>query len=154
VHGIDAWQESINLSSSAGFGQAVFLSDELPESLPVDGPYDFVSAFSIFTHLSEAAARSALVALRTVVHEGSVLALTIRPIEYWEFALASPHLSFNSLTLDQQRSTISQLRSDHTSSGFAFVPHPSSHSGVYGDASMTVDWLRAEAKGWRLSGFD
>ncbi len=57
-------------------------SDLLPERLPFDGPFDLAFAFSVFTHLSEAAHEAVLRALHRALAPGAILVVTIRPPEY------------------------------------------------------------------------
>ena len=57
-------------------------SDFLPERLPFDEPFDLAYAFSVFTHLSEAAHERCLAALHAGLRPGGILVVTIRPPAY------------------------------------------------------------------------
>ena len=54
-------------------------SDFLPERLPFDEPFDLAYAFSVFTHLSEAAHERCLAALHDGLRPAAILVATIRP---------------------------------------------------------------------------
>src|SRR5690606_1155099 len=83
IFGVDAWEVSLVHSRDAGFADKVFKSDEVPNSFPFKEPFDFLFSFSVFTHLSEKATIASLNALRGAAKTGAVLAITIRPIEFW-----------------------------------------------------------------------
>jgi SAM-dependent methyltransferase len=54
----------------------------VPEQLPFEQPFGLAYAFSVFTHLSEAAHMASLHALHAAVAPGGLLVATIRPPEY------------------------------------------------------------------------
>jgi SAM-dependent methyltransferase len=57
-------------------------SDFLPERVPFDQAFDLVFAFSVFTHLSEAAHERSLAAIHAGMRPGGILIVTIRPPAY------------------------------------------------------------------------
>ena len=57
-------------------------SDVFPERLPFDESFDLAFAFSVFTHLSEAAHERCLGALSAGLGPGGILVVTIRPPAY------------------------------------------------------------------------
>jgi hypothetical protein len=122
----------------------VFKSDELPDRLPVEGGFDLLTAFSVFTHLSPEATRRSLAALRRAAHPGGILAATIRPTEYWDFAIAGP--------LRARGDEVREMQLAHDRDGFAFLPHPKREH--YGDTSMTIAWLQRAADGWAVASVD
>ncbi|MEY3206086.1 MAG: hypothetical protein RLZZ21_2417 [Planctomycetota bacterium] len=69
LHGVDPWHRSIDLCREHGIPCRLALSDYVPRSLPYDGPFDLVYAFSVFTHLSESTARAALSTIRRSIAE-------------------------------------------------------------------------------------
>ena len=97
---------------SAGLGPYFHLSDFLPTHLP-DGEdkFDLIYAFSVFTHLSERAFRVAPAALRNYVRADGLLAITIRPVEYWQFAVYVGSAE------------AARLEHRHRTNGIAFYPH-------------------------------
>lgn len=142
VHGVDPWIESINRCREAGITN-VSLSDYLPQGLPVDTNFDFAYAFSVFTHLSERATKTALAAIHKHVAPGGILCITIRPIEYWR--MVYPNWPEAQLAEYEKR--------HHT--GFAFHPHARDAIDgdvTYGDTSMTLDYLATVCSeaGWQL----
>lgn len=140
LHGVDPWHRSIDLCREHGIPCRLALSDYVPRSLPFDGPFDLVYAFSVFTHLSESTARAALSTIRRSIAEDGLLCLTIRPVEYWH------HHGPNG-----EPACIDQ----HRHHGFAFLPHanrePVAGEITYGDTSMTLDHLAMLAEGWTIA---
>lgn len=148
IFGVDAWEQSLEHSRSAGFGDIVARSDEVPATLPVEGPFDFAFAFSVFTHLDETAALAALGALRGAMAEGGILTITFRPVEFWDFAASG--------SLSGRVAEVRQRLKDHRANGFAYLPHRSADAREvhYGDTSMTLDWLAPRLQGWQIVGID
>lgn len=132
----------------------LFLSEEVPASLPVDGQFDFISAFSIFTHLSKEATLASLKTLRASTCAGGVLAITIRTIEYWEQSINSRHSVVSNSSPKDKEQLLNKLVADHPLTGFSFIPAKFSKSGTYGDSSMTIEWLEENATGWKVIKFD
>jgi SAM-dependent methyltransferase len=144
IVGCDPWDRALALCREAGLTCRLDQTDYLPESLPYpDGSFDFAYAFSVFTHTSAKATRTALSALRKVIRPDGVLAITLRPIEYWSFARDIP---------DSEKP---ELESAHRRTGFAFRPHATGVAEpTYGDTSMTVEFLVTEHPGWRVASLD
>lgn len=144
--GLDPWNQSIEVCQNAGLTKNFLISDYLPHSLPVGTTrFDLIYAFSVFTHLSKKAALTALNTLRDYVNEDGVLAITIRPIEYWQL---DPKVSE-----DQKNDLIAS----HQETGFAFHPHdrePVDGDITYGDTSMTVEWLTQNCPRWKVVATD
>jgi len=144
IAGCDPWDRSLALCREAGLTCRLDQTDYLPESLPYpEGSFDFVYAFSVFTHTSAEATRTALSALRKVIRPDGVLAITLRPVEYWAFARDIPEPAKP------------ELESAHRRTGFAFRPHATGAAEpTYGDTSMTVEFLVTEHPGWRVASVD
>jgi SAM-dependent methyltransferase len=143
VVGVDAWDASLKSCRECGWSDKVFKSDDVPQSLPVPGKFDLLTAFSVFTHLSKDAATQSLKALREAARDGAILAMTFRAIEYW------PYMKERSLATEPR---IPELMREHETDGFAFLPSPG--AAHYGHTSMTVDWLRKYAEGWDVAALD
>jgi SAM-dependent methyltransferase len=147
IYGIDPWDLSINLCNEARLPGMFFQSDYLPTNLPVgDVTFDLIYAFSVFTHLSPRAMNTSLVTLRKYIAPKGLLALTIRPVEYWNAVHGTD------VVPDSQ-----PLIAAHRHKGFAYNPHPRPqvHGDVtYGDASMTLEYLRDHCPGWRVVDYD
>jgi SAM-dependent methyltransferase len=145
--GVDPWDASLALCKQAGLTRNFLRSEYLPSELPVgDRKFDLLYAFSVFTHLSSRAVLAALSALRKYVKDsGSLLAITIRPIEYWAFA---SHISAD----DADR-----LRRAHDEHGFAFWPHerePVDGDITYGDTSIALEWFAKHCRDWEVKAID
>ena len=144
IYGCDPWDASLNICRDNGLACHLAQSDYIPTSLPFSGPFDLVYAFSVFTHLSERATRTSLSTLAQQVSDRGVLALTIRPVEYWGYHQHS----------DETRRA--QLRIEHRKSGFAFFPHNREKVDgdiTYGDTSMSFEWLETNVSGLRIRQF-
>lgn len=146
VIGVDPMESSIAQCRSARLGRYFHLSDYLPRELPVGAEkFDFIYAFSVFTHVSERAFRVALATLRNHVRADGLLAITIRPVEYWQFATY----------LGSEQAA--RLEQDHRTNGIAFYPHggtPVDGDITYGDTSVTLSWLAQNCPGWSIAALD
>jgi len=152
VYGVDAWESSLDHSRRSGFGSVVRKSDEVPDCIPFDEKFDFLFAFSIFTHLSKKATIASLKALRGAAKNGAVLAITIRPVEFWaEAQKGLTHLKANQAVMDD-------LIADHHRCGFAYYVQDNLNDQVeechYGDTSMTLKWLLDHMEGWKYEKSD
>jgi SAM-dependent methyltransferase len=146
-YGVDPWELSINLCREARLPGNIALSDYLPESLPVgETRFDLIYAFSVFTHLSQRAANTALSTLKKYLKPSGLLVITIRPIEYWSTFVSSEAAPW-----------AQRLVAAHREHGFAFAPH--SRAAVdgditYGDTSMTIRYLQESRPDWLVIGYD
>jgi len=134
LYGCDPWDISIDICKEDGVLGHFAISDYLPKSLPFEGKFDLIYAFSVFTHLSERATTACLTTMADALAPGGVAAITIRPVEYWDF-----DQRFN----DEERKA---LVANHNDTGFAFSPHNRSAVDgdvTYGDTSMTFEYLRS-----------
>ena len=143
--GLDPSAEAIRICQSDRLGGNFALTDFLPTSLPVQNrKFDLVYAFSVFTHTSKRATRAALQSLRKYVAPSGLLAISIRPREYWA---SDPRV----------QNEAEELRRLHDTVGFAFSPHarpPVDGDLTFGDTSMTPAWLQANAPEWKIVDLD
>lgn len=133
IYGCDPWDQSINQCKADRVLGQLAVSDYLPEQLPFTGKFDLIYAFSVFTHLSKRATAQCLNTLANSLAPGGVLAITIRPLEYW-----GPNTNLDPQILED----MTQL---HKAEGFAFNPHnraPVDGDVTYGDTSMEISYLR------------
>jgi len=132
--GVDPWNESIEICNDSGLVKNFLMSDYLPSELPVNNTkFDLIFAFSVFTHLSERATSTCLETLSRYVTSNGIIAITIRPVEYWDIDVHA-----------QAKNLVEKQKELHGSVGFSFLPHNrDSVDGdiTYGDTSMTVAWL-------------
>lgn len=150
VTGVDPWAPSIELCRQAGLGANFKQSEYLPSTLPVDDTrFDLIYAYSVFTHLSEAATLAALGALRKCISDAGVLVITVRPVEYW------------ALTRYIREPEAAALTVQHRTRGFAFYPHPQGHEhnavstdATYGDTSIAFEWLQQHCPHWSVKLID
>lgn len=143
--GLDPSDEAIRVCRSDRLAGNLRVTDYLPSALPVeDCMFDVIYAFSVFTHTSERATRAALQSLRKYITPPGLLALTIRPREYWA-------------SQPQYRKQSAEFERLHDSIGFSFSPHGRAAVDgdvTFGDTSMTLEWLQAHAPEWKIVDFD
>lgn len=137
VYGVDPWDRSLEECNKCNLHGKLFLSDYLPRNLPTpaDVKFDLIIAFSVFTHLSEKATHIAVETLTKVLTNDGIIAITIRPVEYW-----SSHVE--RLT----EPVVDKMINQHMRSGFAFFSHNGKQfegEATYGDTSMTVEYIRS-----------
>jgi SAM-dependent methyltransferase len=143
IFGVDPSNHSIELCRQHGMRGHFALSDWIPRTLPCDGPFDLIYAFSVFTHLSEKVAEVSLGTLRNVLSESGLLVMSIRPEEYWHHHEGGKHAL--------------EMKSRHALTGFAFLPHnrtPIEGEVTYGDTSMSIDYIKQKFTGWQVVGVD
>lgn len=147
VYGVDPWDKSIELCREHGLGDNYLLSDYLPRTLPTEPVhFDMIYAFSVFAHLSMRTAKLCMQTLRGSLKDDGLLVITIRPVEYWPADICA-----------KRDNTVDEMIATHRREGFAFKPHqrePVEGEITYGDASMSLDWIRANFPGWRVVGTD
>lgn len=147
VYGFDPLEQAVGLCRDHNLFGTIEKCDFLPDALPCPGvEFDLVYSFSVFTHTSERATRTALQALRDRVKPGSVVVITIRPGGYWQQA-SGIHAVADAASYEAR----------HEAEGFAFFPHPREPVDgdvTYGDTSMTIDWLRRAAPFFEVAKFD
>lgn len=145
IYGLDSWQTSITLCHQHGMTENIRLSEFFPERLPVpDAGLDVIYAFSVFTHLSRPALLKCLMTLRSCLRPDGLLAITIRPADYWHISPQACATGNTELML-----------SAHERDGFAYMPITTPISSQdYGEASMTLAWLAAHAPGLKIVASD
>jgi len=141
ITGLDPWPPSLERCEQTGVHGNVKLIDYVPRSLPVEGAYDIIFAYSVFTHISERAQAAVLKAMRSVIKPDGLLALTIRQRNYWEQAP------------DPDADKRKMLLETHERDGFAFHRHsdePTHRAADYGDTSETLDYIRRVWTDWKI----
>ena len=139
IYGVDPWDESINICKNNAVKGNFAVSDYVPVTLPFEKKFDLIFAFSVFTHLSEKTAHAVLTTLRRYISAEGILALTIRPKEYWKYhkeGILAPKM----LPL-------------HEKTGYAFEPHKlKSIDGdiTYGDTSISLDYFERNFHEWKI----
>jgi SAM-dependent methyltransferase len=140
LYGCDPVQWILDVCRQCRVPATLVRSDFLPERLPFSEPFDLVFAFSVFTHLSEAAHEWSLRALHGAMAPGAILVVTVRPPDYLRLSpLMRPALE--SLSSDR-RLSIDEPR-------HFFVPHPAEDSHpqyeademTYGEAVITLPYI-------------
>ena len=87
----DAWPSTIALLEGAGFKNRIFaVSEVLKEGEVAPGAYDFIYAFSVFTHLRRDAFENNLPLLLGALKPGGKLYLTVRHADYLPRVKAGP----------------------------------------------------------------
>jgi SAM-dependent methyltransferase len=144
--GVDPSDTAVAACAADKMFGSIRQSDYLPVRLPVDGTrFDLSYAYSVFTHTSRRATFAALKVLRDTIRADGVLAITVRPIEFWDVQGGLD---------DADRA---RLKEAHQRDGFAFFPHggaPVDGDITYGDTSMDPDWLAGQCPEWELRRHD
>jgi len=147
IWGLDPWDRSIELCREHHIPVNLAVSDYVPKSLPVgDTRFDLIFAYSVFTHLSPRCALQVMKTAREYVKADGLLAITVRPPEYWSLHAAFP-----------VGVTAEAMLAAHRDAGFAFIPHnrpPIDGDVTYGDSSYSLDYVRRTWTGWTVVGTD
>ena len=143
--GCDPVEEILEVCRRSRVPAELARSEFVPERLPFDGPIDVAFSFSVFTHISEAAAETCLRAIHAALAEGGLFVVTIRPPAYLDFD-AKMHAARDALGPDP----VAALRE----SRYVFVPHPTDghpqyESGemTYGEAVISLPYVRERWSG-------
>ncbi|HET7827036.1 MAG TPA: class I SAM-dependent methyltransferase, partial [Anaeromyxobacter sp.] len=145
IWGCDAWESSLALCGRYRVRAHLAPCDEVPTGAPFPGvTFELVYAFSVLTHLSERTAKAVMGALRRSVARDGLCAVTVRPVEYWDY---HPQ--------QQNAVDVARMKRDHARSGFAFTPHnrpPVGGEVTYGDASISLDYIARNWTEWSVAG--
>jgi SAM-dependent methyltransferase len=133
LYGCDPVQMILDVSRQTRVPATLARSDFVPERVPFEGSFDLAFAFSVFTHLSEAAHESSLRALHAALRPGAILVVTVRPPAYLH---VSPLLERTPIEPDEAR--------------YLFVAHAAQDSHpqygggdmTYGETVMTLPYIR------------
>jgi hypothetical protein len=144
--GVDAMDQAIGRCRADGVLGELVHSNYIAEELKVgERRYDLIFAYSVFTHTPLRVAQVALATLRRKLRNNGLLAITIRPVEFWAMNTALP--------AEQARA----LAASHRASGFSFLPlgvTAPNGEDIYGETSMTPAWLAAHFPDWEVEGYD
>ena len=142
IFGVDPMQGSLDICQRDGVPGNITTCELLPtETVEPEVKFDLINCFSVFTHLSASAHTIVLAALRNLVADDGLLFLSIRSRRYWE-------------QVQSQSGPVvtAQQLADHELRGFSFLAgHRESNLGKnYGDASISLDYVRQHWTGWNL----
>jgi SAM-dependent methyltransferase len=137
LYGCDPVERILDVCRDNHVPATLALSDFVPERLPFEEPFDLAYAFSVFTHISEAAHHACLRALHESLRPGGILVVTVRPAAYMELSPALQRVG---------RSSGELMAEPH----FLFVPHPAAPSHLqyeggemtYGETVITLPYIR------------
>ena len=126
LHGCDPVEDILDVSRTSGVPAKLARSEFLPESLPFEEKFDLVFAFSVFTHVSEAAHLASLKAIHSGLDPGGLFVVTIRPPAYIDLnPLMKPAVD----RLGPDR--LNELRKPQ----YVFVPHNTEGHPQYDNAA-------------------
>ena len=126
LHGCDPVEDILDVSRQSGVPATLARSEFLPETLPFEEKFDVVFAFSVFTHISEAAHMASLEAIHSGLKPGGLFVVTIRPPAYIDLnPLMKPAVD----RLGPNRLT--ELRKPQ----YVFVPHNTEGHPQFDDAA-------------------
>lgn len=143
LYGCDPVEDILQVSRDSRVPANLARSEFLPERLPFEEKFDLVFAFSVFTHISEAAHFASLRAIHDGLAEDGLLVVTVRPPAY---------IDFNPL----MKPAIDRLGPDYAARlqepRYVFVPHETDGHPQYDDAAedpmsygetvITLPWVR------------
>jgi SAM-dependent methyltransferase len=123
LHGCDAWDMSLDLAKACMLQNMLVKSDSLLAELPYPlGSFDYIYAFSIFTHLDESAFKGCLKGIGNMLKPNGRAIFTVRPRRFWL------HTSANVANYDSdQKGIIFQHESND--------PH-------FGNTTVDLQWVK------------
>jgi SAM-dependent methyltransferase len=128
----------------ARFAQSEFL----PDRLPFDERLDLAFAFSVFTHLSEAAHERCLLALHRSLRPGGILIVTIRPPAYLSSCVPlRPRLDELGSNVQAALAAPRYLFVPHAAEPSHPVQHDESQTD-YGETVITMAYIRERWCRW------
>lgn len=139
LFGCDPVENILEICRATRVPANLFRSDFLPDRLPVDRRFDLVFAFSVFTHISERAARATFSAIGEALNPGGLFTFTIRP---------SAYLDMNPLMAPLVKELGERREEVLAGPAYLFVPHGEDghpqYDGTemsYGEAVITRPWI-------------
>jgi SAM-dependent methyltransferase len=140
LYGCDPVQGILDVCRANGVAATMARSEFLPERVPFAESFDLVFAFSVFTHLSEAAHERCLSALHAALAPEGILVVTVRPPSYLSQCEAMHPL----------RDALGPDAAILAGARYLFVAHeadpghPQRHGDAidYGETVVTIDYVR------------
>jgi SAM-dependent methyltransferase len=134
--GVDAMHQAVQRCKDDNVLGRIVQSEYIATDLDVgDRRYDLIVAFSVFTHTPLRVAQVALANLRRKIRNNGLLAITVRPVEFWA------------------QSGSEDYAEAHRTTGFSFKPigvTAPDGEDIYGETSMTPQWLSASFPDWEI----
>jgi hypothetical protein len=147
----DAWQRSLELLGQGNFRNRVLRVPELLEadSLPADH-YDFITSYSVFTHLRPDVFANNVAFLQRSLKRGGTLYLTVR---HEDFIFHMQRQTQRSRDRDFYRTSGDQVRDElrKTGSYFMLSGGAMEDKSVFGDTMVTTGFL-GQFGDWRYLG--
>ena len=142
-HGVDTDPQAIQLCRTGGMQGSFAVISPTAQMLPVEGQrFDLILAYSVFTHTPPALTAKTLATLRRHIRPNGVLALTIRPAEFWAMSGVAE---------------AGALLETHRTEGAAYrslgIVSPDGEE-LYGDTSCTIPHLASLAPDWEVVAAD
>jgi 2-polyprenyl-3-methyl-5-hydroxy-6-metoxy-1,4-benzoquinol methylase/LPS sulfotransferase NodH len=142
LHGVDPMRASLEICRRDGVPGTVTGCPSLPlHGVDLGIRFDLINCFSVFTHLAEQAHAVVLAALRGLIADDGLLFLSIRSRAYWHHRRTQ-----------LGDALVAQRRAEHDRTGFSFLrgPEGSELGADYGDASISLDYVRTRWTEWNL----
>ncbi len=143
LYGCDPVDDILDVCRQGGVPADLARSEFLPETLPFSEKFDLIFAFSVFTHISEAAHIASLKAIHDGLEPGGLFVVTIRPPAY---------VDFNPLMQPAIERLGPNYHDELLGSKYVFVPHetnghPQYDSAAeaamsYGETIITLPYIR------------
>jgi SAM-dependent methyltransferase len=148
IFGVDPMKQSLDQCAMHKVRGNLAQSDYLCRSLSFnDTKFDLVIAFSVFTHLSKRAMNDALCTIRSRVTDHAILAVTVRPANYWKVSKQYDHKDID----------VEECIEKHNTEGFVFHPQncaPIDGDITFGDTSISLNYIKENWHGWEVLATD
>jgi SAM-dependent methyltransferase len=161
LHGCDVDPEILQVCRDTGV-PGTLVATEPGAPLPYDdGTFDLAYAYSVFSHLSEDAAKGALAELARVVRPGGQLTFTTQGTRFLDLCVAIRRKRKRRGDLSQAEETIDAFFANPRKAQRAFDKGRHAYTGVGGTGVLTGDfygwaaiperWLRQHATGFDVA---
>jgi SAM-dependent methyltransferase len=149
IYGVEPWAKSLEICREDGVLGHLVPCDYLPDSLPFpEAHFDLIYAYSVFTHTSLKVTQRAISTLRKYVSPSGMLALTVRPLEWWQIDTFRQRPGFD----------LARQLSEHKLRGFAFLPsdwnRPPDGESIFGDTTIASSWFTQSFPVWSVRSYD
>lgn len=142
LQGTDCDPEMVDYCSSVMPGHRFSCNPPLPPSSFADGQFDLIYAYSVFSHLSEAAHRAWLGEFHRIMKPGALLIVTTRPryfVAYWPRLPYLPEFD------------VKKCLTDYDAGKFVHIPAQggtATPASFYGETGIPESYVRREWSKW------
>jgi SAM-dependent methyltransferase len=147
LHGVDTSAEFLKAAKDTGVPGHLHEITPLGQLPYAQGSFDFVYAYSVFTHLPERVQDHWLAEIERVLKPGGIFIATVEPPRFLEFFMelnaADPKLHPWHAAMARKIKNDTSMSARLQSDGFIYIPDGDGIDEVYGDCVMTSAYARA-----------